>query len=272
MHGFPRGWLIAAAALLAGCWPISPLPDVDGADRVSFRHGATELNGLYFEPDGDSGSPRPGIVFVPGFSNLAFRSGIDEARHLAGQGYPVLLVSLSGGLATGGVDDCGLTQPDEAVAALEWLGDRDEVDPARLAVMGQGRGGQLALLAAARDSRVRAVVALGPVTRIDRWRETTDHPGIAAWIGEMCESGQGGARRRSPAESAGAIEAPVLLVHGARNRRIPSEQSRLMARALERAGKRVELHLVAGAGNHFVAAPRERMRSLVADFLGRTLP
>ena len=56
----------------------------------------------------------------------------------------------------------------------------------------------------------------------------------------------GGPRHRSPVFVAGKINVPVLLIHGDRDERVPTEQSLLMESVLREAGKRVELLLVPG--------------------------
>ena len=270
------GWLwqpalaLSALALFA-CGPISPLPDVDGTDRESFTHGKRVLNGLYFDLQGDRKTPRPGVVVIPDFTNLSFSAAVEDGRRLVRAGYAVMLISLSGGLATGGKDDCGLDQIAEVTATLSWLSEQEEVDGRRLALMGRGRGGQLALLAAARDRRAQAVVAINAPSDIDRWGATTPHVGIAAWVADTCEPGKPGGRARSPVDQAASIHAPVLLIHGDRNRRVPAEQSRIMSQAMEKTGRRAELHLVKGAGNRFHKEQKKQVWRWVDEFLKRAL-
>jgi len=53
----------------------------------------------------------------------------------------------------------------DVLAALNYLAQRNEVDPERLALVGWGWGGAYALMAAANDARVRAAVDVGgPIT------------------------------------------------------------------------------------------------------------
>ena len=49
-------------------------------------------------------------------------------------------------------------QLDDVLAALAWLRSRPEIDPGRMALAGHSFGGQLTLLAAGRDTSVRAAV------------------------------------------------------------------------------------------------------------------
>ena len=57
----------------------------------------------------------------------------------------------------------------DARAALTFLGDQPQVDPARLAVLGISLGGTHAITTAALDRRVQAAVALEPPGDGERW-------------------------------------------------------------------------------------------------------
>ncbi|MCH8886776.1 MAG: prolyl oligopeptidase family serine peptidase, partial [SAR324 cluster bacterium] len=158
----------------------------------------------------------------------------------------------------------------DVIAGLDWMAGQEGVRPRGLAVIGLGRGGQLALLAAAASKKPRAVAAFGAPADISAWRATTGHPGIAEWIGTVCGAGRR-ARLRSPAAAAGRIEAPVLLIHGEDNRRVPPAQSRLMRDALTRRGGRVETLFLSGATHRFSPEQSERAWRRLEAFLRKAL-
>ena len=54
---------------------------------------------------------------------------------------------------------------EDARAVLKWLADRKDVDPKRIVVLGHSEGAWVALLAAARDRRVAAVVSLAAASK-----------------------------------------------------------------------------------------------------------
>jgi dipeptidyl aminopeptidase/acylaminoacyl peptidase len=153
-----------------------------------------------------------------------------------------------------GRDDCGLEQPDDIAKAAEWLASLPGVDPERIGVLGFSQGGQVALLAGSRTKRIKAIVAYYPVTDIDRWKVTTSHPTIPDYIRYVCEPG--GSAFRSPVYVARKIEAPVLLIHGDRDTRVPTEQSIKLKETLERLKRTVELRLIPGADHNFTAEQR----------------
>lgn len=267
--------LAGLLAMLGGCSPIKPLPDVEGAEYVKLPASGALLHGQYLRPARGSapenGDRRgPAIVLIPAFTFLGLREAIELAEWFSRGGYHVLLLSVRGTRGTGGRDDCGLEQTADTVAALDWMAGRKGVHPRRLALVGLGRGGQLALLAAAASKTPRAVAALGAPTDISAWRATTGHPGIAEWIGTVCGDGRQ-ARLRSPALAAGRIGAPVLLIHGEDNRRVPPAQSRLMRDALTREGRRVETLFLPGATHRFSPGQKNRAWRRLDAFLRKTL-
>jgi dipeptidyl aminopeptidase/acylaminoacyl peptidase len=126
----------------------------------------------------------------------------------------------------------------------------------------------VALLAAARSSRIKAVVAYYPVTDIESWRETTTHSGIRDYyIPQVCGTG----RARSPVNVASKITAPVLLVHGNRDTQVPTEQSVKMQEALRKANRDVKLLLVPGAAHGFTASQMEQTWASVLEFFSTHL-
>jgi dipeptidyl aminopeptidase/acylaminoacyl peptidase len=72
----------------------------------------------------------------------------------------------------------------------------------------------------------------------------------------------------SPALLADRIKIPVLLIHGTNDWIVPHAQSELMARALERAGRSVELELIDGATHGFNRTDwRAKMNQRTAAFV-----
>jgi ABC-2 type transport system ATP-binding protein len=134
------------------------IPSGEGADAV-------ELDTTLYLPAGASAEhPAPAVLLAHGFGGSK-RSVAADARDLAGRGYVVLTWSARGfGASTGQI---GLDDPRYEVAdvstLLDVLARRDDVlldapgDP-RVGIAGASYGGALALLAAAYDHRVDAIV------------------------------------------------------------------------------------------------------------------
>jgi pimeloyl-ACP methyl ester carboxylesterase len=97
-----------------------------------------------------------------------------HVRMLARHGYGVLALDNPGnGESQGHSNGLGYNAQPAVDAALNWLGRRPEVDARRIAGFGTSLGAEVLLEAAARDPRLRAVVADGPARPMDA-REARD--------------------------------------------------------------------------------------------------
>jgi len=265
--------MAAAVTVLAGC--ATPMTDPaslaqPGRYDVTLPGAEVALGGVLFRPAG-SGESVPAVIVLHGWAESGVNGALrvaSMARDLADLGYVGLALSMRGWPPSGGFDDCGLRQPDDIARAAEWLASLRGVDAGRIGVVGLSQGGQVALLAAARSPRIKAVVAYFAVSDTERWRETTAVAGIRDdYVPRTCRPGA----PRSPINFAGKIAAPVLLVHGDADTRVPTEQSLKMAEALRRSGRTVELKLIAGAGHGFQRDERAQAFASTRDFLAKNL-
>jgi dipeptidyl aminopeptidase/acylaminoacyl peptidase len=266
--------MCATVTWLAACGELSPPtrpteshpPATAGRYDVAIAGAGVTLGGVLYRPA--RVDPGPALVVLhgwlpPGSNGAATVEA--RARRYADEGYVALALAMRGWFPSGGDDDCGLQQPDDVVRAVAWLRGQPGVLAERVGLLGFSQGGQVALLTAARDPRLGAVVAYFPVTDIARWKSTTTNPDIPSYITIVCEPG--GAGSRSPVARASDIAAPVLLVHGDADTRVPTEQSQLMSNALTLAGRRVQLLLVPGAQHGFTAAEESIASPIVSQFL-----
>jgi pimeloyl-ACP methyl ester carboxylesterase len=91
-----------------------------------------------------------------------------HVRMLARHGYGVLAIDNPGnGESEGHSNGLGYNAQPAVDAALGWLTRRPEVDPRRIAGFGSSLGAEVLLEAAAREPRLRAVVADGPARPMD---------------------------------------------------------------------------------------------------------
>lgn len=126
----------------------------------------TVLRGWRYHPDTEP--PWPGVVMAHGFSAVKEMHLDGFARVLAEAGIAVLVhdhrnLGASDGPSPGDID------PEEQVAdysaAIDWLAGHPGIDPGRIGVWGSSYSGGHVLAVAARDRRVRAVVAQVPFLR-----------------------------------------------------------------------------------------------------------
>lgn len=163
--------------------------------------------------------------------------------------------------AVGDVNDAG-----------RWLVDQGIAAPDRLAIVGWSYGGYAALQSQVLDPRLyKAVVAIAPVTDLDRLREEsrdyTSYSLVDSFIGDGPH-----VERGSPARNAEAFAAPVMLVHGTIDQNVGVQQSRLMKERLEEAGKQVS-YLEFEDLDHQLdsSVARERMLVDIDAFLTKAL-
>jgi alpha-beta hydrolase superfamily lysophospholipase len=99
----------------------------------------------------------PAVVLVHGFKTSRAEM-LPWARFLHGAGYNALLLDLRGaGRSGGGTIGLGATEPRDIVEAVQTAGEAFRTD--RVAVLGISLGAGAAILAAADDPRIAAVVA-----------------------------------------------------------------------------------------------------------------
>lgn len=144
----------ALAALLVLCAGISArAADAPKLVHVPLANGS--LVGSFFAPA--DGKRHPAIVVLGGSEGGLHD---DQARLLAEHGYAALA------LAYFGIDPLPKQLsaiPVETVShGIDWLVARPDVDAARIGILGTSKGGELALLAASREPRIRATAAMVP--------------------------------------------------------------------------------------------------------------
>ena len=153
----------------------------------------------------------------------------------------------------------------DVTAALKLISDRTYVDQRRIATLGFSQGGVFSLMIAAHaPDRIKAVVAYYPVTDFEYWlNKHRPNPiqrlvyRIISWHfrresgAETEEQFRNILRRASPLCHAKSIRAPVLLIHGDRDKAASAEESRRLADRLTELGREVKLMVVPGAVHIF---------------------
>jgi len=233
------------------------------------------------------GAPGPGVVLVHGWDSARDRT-LPTARFLNAAGFHCLTFDVRGNganpperlpLSTGefGAD---------AAAAFEVLLARPEVT--RGAILGHSMGGTGAILAAAADPRVAAVVSVSAPADPRRMVHQTFRlarlpiPGPVAaplaWLtSRVYVRPRGHALRAISARHAVArYRGPILVAHGRDDSVMPVEHAHRIARSAIAARRdagtpaRVEL-LVVQSGAHSWSYEDETYRRTVASFLAREL-
>lgn len=255
---------------------------MEGSELVRVRweirpkDGAPAIHGDLRAPQGSP--PRSAVVIchgLKGFKDWAFFPAL--ARAVAHRGHAAVSFNFSGaGVSPGGSD---LDDPD-AFAETTHSRNVDEIRmvldavtggilfperPERIGLLGHSRGGGEAILAAAEDDRVDALVTWSAVSTFGRWTPEQ----VAAWergervwldnkrTGEPLPIGPGfwrdlveHPRRLDLTAAAARLDIPWLIAHGDADETVGPEHARTL---FEAAGEAAELLLVEGAGHTFGA-------------------
>jgi dienelactone hydrolase len=209
----------------------------------------TEVPGYLTMPPGkESAKGLPAIVMPHGGPDARDEWGFDWlAQFYAARGFAVLQPNFrgSGGYGDDWYQHNGFqswpTAIGDVLDAGRWLVSQGIAAPGKVGIVGWSYGGYAALQAAVTDPSVfKAVVAIAPVTDLEKlkeeWRNWSNYALTSEFIGEGPQ-----VRAGSPARNAEKIKVPVLLFHGALDRNVSINESRLMASSLQSAGVPHEL-------------------------------
>jgi len=249
---------------MSSCAELGRLPDVAGAATVAVPGVGVTLGGYLVRPVNRQRAA-PAVLLLPDLGGSA-EDVLDEARALAERGYVALALSMRGAAGSQGVDACGADETVDAIEALQWLSRQPDVDPSRLGIVGYGQGAQVALLAASRSAMLKAVVVFNPITDPQHLRASTASAALRKHLTQDCASVATAAV--SPLAQAAGIIAPVLFIHGGKDRRVPPSQSEMLDERLRAENKMTELHVLPEAGHEFTAEQTSKAWSWVASFLG----
>ena len=197
----------------------------------------------------DSGQrPSPLIVNPHGGPRARDTKSFDlYSQVLASRGYSVLQVNYRGSTGKGRefvetlIDDWGgAEQGDVVVAAEHALETYDWLDEDRVIVFGGSYGGYSAYwqLVQYPDFYEAGIAWIGLTDLADQYENTMPHfrtEGMEKYLGTPEENPEL-YEERSPITYIENLDAPVLVVHGVNDRRVPVSQARLFRDALDEAG------------------------------------
>jgi dipeptidyl aminopeptidase/acylaminoacyl peptidase len=235
-----------------------------------------------FYPSPSASGPAPCVVFVHGGPEGQYRPTFQPVvQGLVAAGFAVLAPNVRGSSGYGRtyshLDDVRLRMDSVAdlAHAAHWLRSSGRADPRRIAVYGGSYGGFMVLAAL--------------TTYPDLWAAGVDLVGIAnfvsflentgPWRRHLREAEYGSLERDrefleqiSPINHVEQIRAPLLVIHGANDPRVPIGETEQIVGRLQALGRTVEFlrledegHQIAKLKNKLVAYP------MAVDFLRRHL-
>ncbi|MCW3473476.1 S9 family peptidase [Limobrevibacterium gyesilva] len=237
----------------------------------------TRIPGWFALPHGPAPAGGfPSVVWVHGGPASQTRANFRaDIQMLLSQGFAVLMPNIRGSTGYGRAyleaDEVG-KRPDamaDLAAGRAWLAAQPSIDPERIGIMGQSYGGWVVL----------AAVTLQP----ELWKAAVNYYGIADFVTLLERTGPWRRdhrareygfpgtddalfRRISPIHHVDRVVAPVLVLHGDRDPRVPMHESDQIVQALEQRQKQVRYERFTYAGHGFIRPDhRVRVYAAVAD-------
>lgn len=251
---------------------------------VTYRSfDGTEIPAFLYLPKGaEKGGKLAAIVSIHGGPESQERPGFNAIyQYFLNRGYAVLAPNIRGSSGFGQqymhMDDYK-KRPDaikDAAWAADYLKSTGYIDPKKIAVMGGSYGGFMAL----------AQATMFP----DRWAATVDIMGIANWITFFKNTGAWRRSHRaneygdpekdpefmksiSPINFVKNIRAPLFVIAGANDPRVPKEEADQMVEQVRARGVPVEYRAFADEGHGLAKRPnRIKGYTAIADFLDKYL-
>ncbi len=209
-----------------------------------------------------------------------------EVQILAAQGYAVFQPQFRGSAGFGkhfqlaGYGQWGLAMQDDITAGVRHLIELGIADPKRICIVGASYGGYAALWGLAKTPELyQCGVSFAGVADIDYMLMDSSDSVADKITREVMLTRVGDPRvnpgkfdQVSPLKHASRIMAPVLLMHGEEDRRVPIAHGRKMKQALEDSGKKVQWLTFEeeGHGLYYVASEKKYYETLL-EFLGKYL-
>jgi acetyl esterase/lipase len=197
------------------------------------------------------------------------------AQAMAAQGYAVLQPNYRGSnvdrkFLEAGFGEWGRKMQTDLSDGVHYLAGEGIIDPARVCIVGASYGGYAALAGVTLQSGIyRCAVAVAGVSDLRRMRSWTkdNHLQISVRYWDrfwgVAENDNEGLKAISPIDHLQEMTAPVLLIHGRDDTVVPYEQSEVMLKALQRAGKPVEL-VTMKHEDHWLSSSETRQQMLEA--------
>jgi pimeloyl-ACP methyl ester carboxylesterase len=259
----------------------------ENAERVEIPYAGTVMPALLTRAEGGEGRA-PCVLYVNGLDSckeLLYWSWLPHA--LARRGVATLCVDQPGTGESLRLNGLHATHESERWASVcyDWLAARDDIDAARIGIVGISLGGYFAPRAMAFERRFASGAAWGAnhdwaEVQRKRLQREGEHPVPHYWNHVMWVFGASGIDDFL-AKSAGMhldgildrIEAPFLVMHGERDRQIPLEYARRTYAELVNSPRRELKILTAREGGveHVGADNMTFARDYIADWFAETL-
>ena len=227
------------------------------------------LRGVLVRPSAAAGRNAPLVVLPHSLSDwyddLSFHW---MAQAFSSRGYTVWLPDFRGSQGRGesfeaaGYGEWGRKMQSDISDGVRFLTQEGIADPNRVCIVGVDYGGYAALAGVTLEQDIyRCAVSVGGMSDLELLVQDKTPANAVRQRNRRKHLGLGNLDAYSPAKLADRAKAPILLIHAKDDTVVAFEQSRLMADALEKAGKKAELITLAGE-DHWLSSGDTRLKML----------
>ena len=212
---------------------------------------------LILHPHGGPHGPRDEWGFNP------------EVQYLANLGYAVLQVNFRGSGGYGnafekmGYRNWGLKMIDDMTDGVRWAVSKGYADPKRVCTYGASYGGYAALQSVVREQGMyKCAIGYVGMYNMDLWLSDSDvakQKSGRAYQDLVFPTERGARNAQSAGFNIDKINVPVMLVHGAKDPRVPISQYDFLKEELEKACKPPEVTVVEKDEGHGFYANKAQM-------------
>ena len=252
--------------------------------RVAAPDG-TGVHALFYPPTNLDATPPadstpPLIMYVHGGPTGASHGGLDlRIQYFTSRGFAVADVNYRGSSGYGRsyrqapYKDWGILDVQDCVAVARHLAERERVDGDRMAVRGTSAGGFVALSAFAAVDVFAAGTSQSGVVDLERLAECT-HKFESRYLDRLVGPYPEASKRyrdRSPVTNAAEIDAPLLVLQGARDEVVPLSQAEAMGEVLDEENVPHHLEVFEDEGHGFRRSETRRLHELELAFYASVL-
>jgi dipeptidyl aminopeptidase/acylaminoacyl peptidase len=269
-------------------WTKAPFGDLEGEPLVEptavqyTSHDGLAIPALLYRPRTAGSAPTPTVVHVHGGPEAQDRPNFSPVyQYLVHRGYSVLAPNVRGSTGYGN-RYCHLDDREKRYDALRdveyahrWLVSSGMADPARIGIMGGSYGGFTVLACLTRQPEIWAAgVDIVGISNFETFFENT-----GPWRRHLRASEYGDPvedrellRDLSPIHAIDRIQAPLMVIQGATDPRVPQEESDQLVEQLRARNHPVEYLLFPDEGHGIVKIPnRIQAYTAIGAFLDRHL-
>lgn len=255
---------------------------------ITFENEGQLMIGVVHRPDEDRierKRGRPGVVIFHGFTGTKVephRIFVKMAERLASMGIVAMRFDFRGsGDSEGNFEEMTFGgEVSDALVALDYMLENEQIDPQRLGVLGLSMGGAVAACVTGRSGKVRSTALWSAVADLDLFRYIAAD--ITEELGPIEYYDRGGnlVGRTFVEQLDGFVpykevadgKTPVLVAHGDADQTVPVDHAHQFVRSLSQAGNPHQLHIVKGADHTYNSHPWEtEVLDITADWFAKTL-